>query len=477
MASSLATAIVFVYRNLVKALPWYSSVRNKLLDPAYAGWFLKFSPDVTHHVPNCSTDASGTKCSAFYHDQEQTPRPGAAGPTRVKDGAWYIYNNTNDVSGLRPGWKTITDGGPQPTWDACRAAAEKAGRKMFTWWVYPKAALGDCWFSSDWNTTSPPPEPQKSLPTVEAGHVSGYRPDTGETPPPSLGTVGQMCANGVCDCGPGLPCGEYLWDHRNASLREWLVDEFVGGPNGLANPSVDGFFFDDGWSVKADPVPSWAPPSYRQCDMAVGGGATEEDFFCTRDMGLTPGDVQAIHGNWSATMAAVMEKVDRGQGFVFQQLASRDASLDLKDPRPGCAAYMRKACMANSTVQQLPLLFEFTRKAFHDPFPLPFPLEDVAMFLLVRGPYAWIGYSWMGCNTGEVADFLRPKEVNVDYGMLPANRTVLVAWTDTGTAIPRLPQPLLLRVCDHRPCRSFTLPLLLPEPLKVACPPVWSHRQ
>ena len=30
-------ANVFVYRNLVKALPWFSSVRTKLDDPAYSG--------------------------------------------------------------------------------------------------------------------------------------------------------------------------------------------------------------------------------------------------------------------------------------------------------------------------------------------------------------------------------------------------------------------------------------------------------
>lgn len=33
---------VFVYRNFVKALPWYTSVREKISDPAYAGWFLRF---------------------------------------------------------------------------------------------------------------------------------------------------------------------------------------------------------------------------------------------------------------------------------------------------------------------------------------------------------------------------------------------------------------------------------------------------
>jgi hypothetical protein len=33
---------VWIYRNLVKALSWYSAVGEKLADPAYAGWFLSF---------------------------------------------------------------------------------------------------------------------------------------------------------------------------------------------------------------------------------------------------------------------------------------------------------------------------------------------------------------------------------------------------------------------------------------------------
>ena len=61
----------FVYRNLVKALPWYSSVREKMNDPEYSGFFLKFKkggffPNGTWNVPNCT----GSKCSDLYHDQE-----------------------------------------------------------------------------------------------------------------------------------------------------------------------------------------------------------------------------------------------------------------------------------------------------------------------------------------------------------------------------------------------------------------------
>lgn len=54
-----------------------------------------------------------------------------------------------------------------------------------------------------------------------------------------------MC-HGECDCG--VPCGEYLWDHRNASLRDWLISEYIAGPTGMGNPNVDGLYIDDDWS-------------------------------------------------------------------------------------------------------------------------------------------------------------------------------------------------------------------------------------
>lgn len=64
---------VFVYRNLVKALPWFTSVREKLDDPAYSGWFLRFNASAsTYHVPACAAEDQ-SRCSVFYHDQEQTP--------------------------------------------------------------------------------------------------------------------------------------------------------------------------------------------------------------------------------------------------------------------------------------------------------------------------------------------------------------------------------------------------------------------
>lgn len=66
---------VWVYRNLVKALPWYTNVWTKLADPAYAGWFVAFNAQNTtpYHVPPCDDSYDPPLCSTRYHDQDQTP--------------------------------------------------------------------------------------------------------------------------------------------------------------------------------------------------------------------------------------------------------------------------------------------------------------------------------------------------------------------------------------------------------------------
>ena len=53
-----------------------------------------------------------------------------------------------------------------------------------------------------------------------------------------------VCAAAGCG-GIDRNSGEYIWDHRNASLREWLVEEHVMGALGMGNENVTGFYFDD----------------------------------------------------------------------------------------------------------------------------------------------------------------------------------------------------------------------------------------
>ena len=64
----------WVYRNTCKALPWFSSVRTKLEDPAYRPWFLSYGPpsvNGSYYSPPC--DPNNGLCSTLYHDSTQSP--------------------------------------------------------------------------------------------------------------------------------------------------------------------------------------------------------------------------------------------------------------------------------------------------------------------------------------------------------------------------------------------------------------------
>ena len=61
-----------VYRNRVKAEPFFNSIRPKLEDPAYSAWFLHFSstpplPNGTWNSPKCDENYSPPLCSDLYH--------------------------------------------------------------------------------------------------------------------------------------------------------------------------------------------------------------------------------------------------------------------------------------------------------------------------------------------------------------------------------------------------------------------------
>ena len=70
---------VWVYRNSIIALPWYSSVRIKLEDPAYAYWFLNFTnppPNITQNGnanTTCDLNFNPPKCSMAFHETTYAP--------------------------------------------------------------------------------------------------------------------------------------------------------------------------------------------------------------------------------------------------------------------------------------------------------------------------------------------------------------------------------------------------------------------
>ena len=87
-----------------------------------------------------------------------------------------------------------------------------------------------------------------------------------------------------------------------------------------------------------------------------------------------------------------------------------------------CTTWMRRHCgpadSPQSAFHKIALFFGFTRVGHHSDLDasghFPALFQDIATFLLVRGPYAWIGTGWVGC--GMEGMYARPAALDVDYG-------------------------------------------------------------
>lgn len=246
----------------------------------------------------------------------------------------------------------------------------------------------------DWygNATHPPKcsgfyHDQRQTPEHPGANRSMYKPDG-------------VCL-GQCNCGPTNPCAEYTFDHRNKSFSNWFVNEFIVSRDTLLhkpNPINVGWVDDEitlqGMSEGA-PYPSWAEDT--------GSSALEMQDH-----------VDAFRHN-----VAKMEKaiVDHG-GFSWQMITGRGPLIRSTITRGGHAHNATPAqCMA--TLREQYCLAEpgaWHSAHVYEVWPTDPNVEGqaIAEFLLTRGDFAWLGYSWSGCEDKRV--FPRPAEWDVDYG-------------------------------------------------------------
>jgi hypothetical protein len=191
-------------------------------------------------------------------------------------------------------------------------------------------------------------------------------------------------------------------------LQEFLLGEYLSGPLGLGNENITGFFIDDYWCFGPschDPVP----------------GPSEFDKYNQLDMGLTDADVQQISEGWRENMDAAHEMILKLGGFAWDLFPNQHNAGCSAGPavvKTSCVDELRQYCRASPVPkpQSGPLYYGLTTgaKIAGTPIPLPDFMQDLVNFLLIRGPYAWIGYGFVGCNAGLV--YNRPKELDTDYG-------------------------------------------------------------
>lgn len=96
------------------------------------------------------------------------------------------------------------------------------------------------------------------------------------------------------------------------------------------------------------------------------------------------------------------------------------------EPNSTCLSFMRKNCGAGSPSQNGTMFFGYSRYAHSQAWgnaskpgqsygSLLSPTQDLAVFLLTRGPYAFFGYGWTGC-ADQKHPFTRPAALDADYG-------------------------------------------------------------
>lgn len=208
------------------------------------------------------------------------------------------------------------------------------------------------------------------------------------------------CLAPGCDCGK-VPCGFYIWNHSSTAVvngqtfQDWFVHSYVLNTVG-SSPLVSGFFWDDVWNP--------------ECNIHDQVKDTCED------MGLTKTDLLQLTKDYQKNMAALRNATINAGKFAWQMLWTGGPPDNIGGTglRPlvrksSCAEDLRSLCNASSPAQTRAMAYGLDTR---DPATLPNLHHDLANFLLIRGPYAWLGHGWRGCSRS----YYFPPEFNEDYG-------------------------------------------------------------
>ena len=174
------------------------------------------------------------------------------------------------------------------------------------------------------------------------------------------------------------------------------------GALGMANPNVTGFYFDDEWARSGHGwssirLPNFFNGGHFNLSDCKNSGPSEIEEHCLLDMGLSKDDVIDLTLAWRNTTVAAMQAIHAAGGWVWQMFTENDVRALQPSQADACIESYQRACSNSSTHHSHIVMHRLTLSDSHSPGSLVDPEGDVARFLLVRGPYAYLGTSWVGC--------------------------------------------------------------------------------
>jgi hypothetical protein len=180
---------------------------------------------------------------------------------------------------------------------------------------------------------------------------------------------------------------------------------------------------DDGDEFLAPPLTLFSPKTTRQDDFwSDSGDMGDNTPNATQDMGLTPADLQQLTASYEANMAVLRARTLAANKFAWQMFWTGGAADAKGSTCPGplvskasCASDLRALCAPSSPQYSQRAMFYAFSPGFcaSNPSVLPDFEQDLAGFLLTRGPQAWLGHGWLGCSR----DYAVPPALSLDYGV------------------------------------------------------------
>jgi len=134
--------------------------------------------------------------------------------------------------------------------------------------------------------------------------------------------------------------------------------------------------------------------------------------------------------------------------FAWQLMWTGGAETSVADTCPQtivskneCAVTLRRLCNETAPPQTRGMMYALNS---HDPAKLLGLKEDLANFLLIRGPYAWLGHGWKGCSR----NYPFPSEFNLDYGV-PVDKVCKETAPNSGTFTREWSNAHISMDCNH----------------------------
>jgi hypothetical protein len=152
-------------------------------------------------------------------------------------------------------------------------------------------------------------------------------------------------------------------------------------------------------------------------DSMTMSGPTEEDGNYIADTGASQQDMADQVAAYQESMAALVRATIANGGYYWQLMDGSGAQLNqgINKTVDGatCRTFLRSVCKPNPS--QWNRLQMYTLPGGGQGAGAQCFTDYTAEFMLTRGPYAILGYSWAGCTDGQEA-WPRAAEWDEDFG-------------------------------------------------------------